>query len=177
MKPKVISTEKVYKGRVLDLSLVKLRDNDKEYTREIISHVGSAVIVPVFADKKVALVTQYRPAAGKYLIELPAGTVDKGETPKECAAREVKEEVGFRAEKLEKLAEFYVSPGLLAEKMHVFLASGLSPSKQNLDDDEILSVEKTTFKEAYDKIFSGEIEDAKTIIGLTLAGKRLGFNS
>ncbi len=174
MKPKLISTKSLYHGRVFDLSLARIEDSGKQYEREIISHGGSAVIVPVFEDLTVALVSQYRHAAGKYLLEIPAGTIDKGETPEETALREVEEEIGVRADKIVKLTEFYVSPGFLTEKMFVFLASGLTASKQQLDEDEILSVVRFSFDEALEKIETGEIEDAKTMIGLILAGKRFG---
>ena len=176
MKPEIISTTKLHKGRVFDLVNVKIREGDTEYEREIIPHSGSAVIVPVFEDKTVGLVKQYRHAAGEYLLELPAGTLEKGETPEQTAFREVEEEIGFVAAKMEKLTEFYVSPGFLDEIMHVFLATGLSETRQNLDEDEILTVVKMTFPEAYSKIAGGEIRDAKTMAGLILAGKRFGVD-
>lgn len=175
MKPKIISTEKIYNGRVFDLSSVEIRDGTSEYKREIISHAGSAVIVPILGDHTILLVRQYRHAAEKYLLELPAGTINKGESPEECAVREVEEEVGFKTDKVEKLTEFYVSPGFLTEKMHLYLATRLTRSEQNLDDDEILCVKEISFEEAFAKIISGEIEDAKTIIGLIFSGKRFGF--
>ncbi|NNF00357.1 MAG: NUDIX hydrolase [Pyrinomonadaceae bacterium] len=175
MKPEIISTEEVYQGNVFKVLRAELKDGDLEYRRDIITHNGSAVIVPVFDNHEIALVRQYRHPAGKYLIELPAGTIDRGESPEEAALREVEEEIGYKAAALEKLTEFYVSPGFLTEKMHVFLATGLTKSRQNLDDDEILSIENLTFEEAYEKILSGEIEDAKTINGLLLAGKRFGI--
>ena len=176
MKPKVISTDKIYSGKVFDLLSVTVRENKKEYEREIIAYGGSAVVVPVFEDKTLAMVKQYRHATQKYLLEMPAGTIEEDESPEECAFREVEEEIGFRADKCEKLSEFYISPGLLDEKMYLFLATGLTQTKQNLDEDEILSVGRFTFREAFSKIASGEIEDAKTMIGLILAGKRFGVD-
>lgn len=175
MKPETISTEKVYEGKVFDVLKAEIREDGREYVREIIEHGGSGVVVPVFADKTVALVRQYRHPAKKYLLELPAGTVEKGETPEKCAAREVEEEIGMRAGKIEKLTEFYVSPGFLNEKMHLFLATDLTESAQNLDEDEIVSIEKLSFSEAFEKIASNEIEDAKTMIGLIFAAKRFGI--
>ncbi|MDQ3320876.1 MAG: NUDIX hydrolase [Acidobacteriota bacterium] len=175
MKPKVISTETIYEGRIFDLQIAEIREGASEYKREIVIHHGSAVIVPVFADNTIALVRQYRHAAQKYLLEIPAGTLDKDESPEAGARREVEEEIGVVAGKIEKLTEFYVSPGFLTEKMHVFLATDLSESKQNLDDDEFLSIEKFTFSEAFEMIKNGGIEDAKTIIGIVTAGAKLGF--
>ncbi len=125
MKPKVISTKKIYEGKVFDISIAEIQDGEIEYQREIVEHKGSAVIVPVFADKTVALVRQYRHAAGEYLLEIPAGTLNKGEDPKEGARRELEEEIGVTSDNIEKLTEFYVSPGFLTEKMFVYLATDL----------------------------------------------------
>src|SRR5215203_3545585 len=175
MKPKVISTEKIYEGKVFDISIAEIQDGDIEYKREIVEHKGSAVIVPVFADQTIALVRQYRHAAGEYLLEIPAGTLSEGEAPEIGAARELEEEIGVRAGNIEKLSEFYVSPGFLTEKMNLFMATDLSESVQNLDEDEFLSIERLSFDEAFEKIRNNEIQDAKTIIGLILAGANLGF--
>lgn len=175
MKPEVIATEEIYKGKVFDVLEAEIRDGDVRYKREIVLHKGSAVIVPVFADKTVALVRQYRHAAGEYLLEIPAGTLEKGESPEIGAARELEEEIGVTSDKIEKLTEFYVSPGFLTEKMHVYMASDLTETAQNLEEDEILTIEKLTFPESFEKIKNGEIQDAKTIVGLILAGERHGF--
>ncbi len=171
MKPKILSTETLYKGRIFDVLLADIREGDVEYTREIIAHHGSAVIVPVFADNTVALVRQYRHAAGKYLLEIPAGSLNEGEDPMEGAVRELEEEIGVTAAKIEKLTEFYVSPGFLTEKMHLFLATGLTETAQQLEGDEILTVHRYTFDQLSKMIQTSEIEDAKTIIGLLLAAK------
>ncbi len=175
MKPKVISTETVYKGKVFDVIMTEICEGDAEYKREIVTHKGSAVIVPVFADNTVALVRQYRHPAGKYLLEVPAGSLDAGEDAATGARRELEEEIGVRAEKIEKLAEFYVSPGFLTEKMFVFLATDLTETQQKLDEDEFVEIERITFEQAFNMIKSGDIEDAKTIIGLIFAGAKFGF--
>ena len=176
MKPEVISTESVYEGRIFNVSQSTIREGEIEYAREIISHNGSAVIVPVFADGTVALVRQYRHAAGKYLLEIPAGSLDEGEDPEAGAIRELEEEIGVRAAKIDRLTEFYVSPGFLAEKMFVFMASEFTEVGQKLEDDELLTIERIDFPKAFEMIRNGEIEDAKTIIGLILAGVRFGFS-
>jgi ADP-ribose pyrophosphatase len=134
------------------------------------------VIVPVFPNKTVALVKQYRHAAGKYLWEIPAGSLEKDENPETGARRELEEEVGVTAGKLELLSEFYVSPGFLSEKMFVFLATDLTETVQNLEDDELIEIERFTFNRAFEMIRSNEIEDAKTIVGLMMAGARFEFN-
>ncbi len=172
--PKIISSEKVYTGRVFDVFLDKIRDGDVEYERDVVTHNGSAVIVPVFADKTVALVKQYRRPAQKYLYEIPAGSLDKNENPETGARRELEEEIGVTAGKVEKLTEFYVSPGFLSEKMFVYLATDLTETSQNLEADEILEVRKFTFEQTFEMIRKNEIEDAKTIIGLIFAGAKFG---
>jgi ADP-ribose pyrophosphatase len=174
-QPEVLKTEEIYRGRIFDVSLATVREEEKTYTREIISHPGSAVIVPVFADETVALVRQYRHPARKYLLEIPAGSLAQGEDPKAGAERELEEEIGVRAARVEKLTEFYVSPGFLSEKMHVYLATDFTESRQNLEDDELLRIERIPLRDCAELIKNGEIEDAKTMIGLTFAAARLGI--
>ncbi len=171
----VLSSEEIYRGRIFDVRLEEIREGDVEYKREIVVHNGSAVIVPVFEDGTVALVRQYRHAAGKYLLEVPAGSLDDGETSEIGARRELEEEVGVTAAKLEKIAEFYVSPGFLTEKMFVYLATGLTETAQKLESDELIEIERLTFPESFELIRTGGIEDAKTIVGLTFAGSNLGI--
>ena len=175
MKPQVLSNKLIYTGSIFDVSLARIREDEIEYEREIVSHDGSAVIVPVFPDQTVALVKQYRHAAGKYLWEIPAGSLEKDENPETGARRELEEEVGATAGKLELLTEFYVSPGFLSEKMFVFLATELIETEQNLEADELIELERFTFERAFEMIRAGEIEDAKTIVGLILAGAKFGF--
>ena len=175
MKPEILSNETVYRGRVFDISISEISEGEIQYRREIINHHGSAVIIPVYADKTVAFVRQYRHAAREYLLEIPAGTLNEGEDPRLGAARELEEEIGATAGQIEKLTEFYVSPGFLTEKMHLFLATDLIETAQNLDEDEILSLERFSFPDIFEKIRSGEIQDAKTIIGVILAGAKFGF--
>ncbi len=169
MKPETLASETIHHGRIFDIRIDEIREGDITYKREIVVHKGSAVVVPVFDDGTVALVRQYRHAAGKYLREICAGTLNEGEDPLVGAVRELEEEIGVTAGKVEKLCEFYVSPGFLTEKMHLFLATELTESRQNLEDDEILTVERHTFGDLLKMIENGEIEDAKTIIGITMA--------
>lgn len=180
-KPEIISNEEIYQGRIFQVSLATVREGDVTYKREIISHPGSAVIVPVFTDGTVALVRQYRHPARKYLLELPAGSLAPGEDPETGAHRELEEEIGVRTAKMEKLTEFYVSPGFLGEKMHVFLATQLEESAQNLEEDELLSIERIPLKAIPDLILGSgmfaqnKLEDAKTIVGLTLTASKYGI--
>lgn len=171
--PETLSSEPIYKGRIFDVTIDTIREGDIEYKREIISHRGSCVIVPVFDDGTVALVRQYRHAAGKSLLEIPAGSLEEGEDPLTGAHRELEEEIGVTAASMEKIAEFYVSPGFLTEKMFVYLATGLTETQQNLEDDEIVEVERIPITAALEMAHSGQIEDAKTIVGLTFAAEKV----
>lgn len=172
--PKIISSQKVFHGRVLRVTVDTISEGELTYQREVVHHFGSAVIIPVFDDGTVMLVKQYRHPAVRYLMEAPAGTLADGEPPEVGAARELEEELGLVATRLEKLSEFFVSPGFLEEKMHVYLATGLTEGKQFLDDDEVLEIVRLPIAEALEMITSGEIQDAKTIIGLMLAAPRVG---
>jgi len=169
----VLGSEPIYKGKIFDLSIYDIRHGELEYKREIIEHNGSVVIVPVFDDGTVGMVRQYRYAAGKFLLEIPAGTIEKDENIELAARRELEEELGVTASSFTKLTEFYVSPGFLTEKMYVYLATGLIETAQNLDEDEILSIERYSFPKLFEMIRNGEIEDAKTMCGIMLAGARL----
>jgi len=172
--PTVLSKQTIYNGKVFDIRIDQIRDGDIEYKREIVVHKGSCVVIPVFEDGTAALVRQYRHAAGKYLLEICAGTLNKGEDPEIGARRELEEEIGVTAENIEKLTEFFVSPGFLTEKMHVYLATGLTEVGQKLEEDELLTIERHPFPALFEMIRDGVIEDAKTIAGLILAGARLG---
>lgn len=172
--PQLLESTEIFRGRIFDVTVDTVREGDKTYTREIVHHPGSAVIIPAFEDGTVALVRQYRHPAVRYLLEAPAGTLKRGERPEEGAARELEEELGFVAAQLEKLTEFYVSPGFCEEKMWVYLATGMTETEQQLEDDEILHVVRIPFSQALEMITDGEIEDAKTIIGLMLAAPRVG---
>jgi ADP-ribose pyrophosphatase len=174
--PEILASTPIYQGRIFDVRVDDVRNGEDEYKREVVIHRGSAVIVPVFEDNTIGMVRQYRHAAGEYLLEIPAGSLDKGEiSPEACAHRELEEEIGVVADTLEQIASFYVSPGFLTEKMFVYLATDLTKTEQNLEIDEILEVERHTFPEAFGLIRSGGILDAKTMLGLILSGPRFGF--
>lgn len=173
--PETLSTRPIYDGKVFDIVEAEIRQDDIQYKREIVVHKGSVVILPVFGDGRIALVRQYRHAAGAFLLEIPAGTLNPGEDPALGAARELEEEIGVRAEKIEKLSEFWVSPGFLTEKMHLYMATGLADVGQKLESDEILTIEKYSFPEAFELVRSGQIDDAKTLIAILTAGPRFGF--
>lgn len=175
--PEFIDSKKVFAGRVFDVTVDTVREGEQTYIREVVHHHGSAVILPAFEDGTIALVKQYRHPAVKYLLELPAGTLNDRERPEEGAARELEEELGMRAGKLEKLSEFFVSPGFCEEKMWLYLATDLTQSEQRLEDDEFIEIVRLPINRALQMITDGEIEDAKTIIGLLLAAPRLGAST
>lgn len=167
--PEVVSESTILRCGVFEIRSSLIRENDTEYEREIVVHKGSAVIIPVFDDGTVLLIEQYRHAAGDYLLELPAGSIEDGETAQECAARELVEETGYEAGVLNSLAEFYVSPGFLTEKMYLFLARGLSKRVADPDEDEFIRVLRTPLGNAAEMVASNRFRDAKTMIGILLA--------
>ena len=169
MKPETLGSKTVFEGRIFDIRIDEIREGELVYSREIVVHKGSAVIVPVFDDGTVALVRQYRHAAGDFLLEIPAGTLNAGEDPMIGAVRELEEEIGVRAACVQKLTEIYVSPGFLTEKMYVFMATGLTEVGQKLEADENLTIERFSFDQLSRMIRDGRIVDAKTMVGVTLA--------
>ena len=176
-QPEVLSSEEVYRGRLIGVARDTVREAGKTYVREVVRHPGGAAVVAYFADGTVALVSQYRHPTVRYLLELPAGKLDPGERPEETAARELEEELGVVAGRLEQLTEFYTTPGFCAEKLWVFLATDLSETARRCEDDEIIEVLRLPYARALEMIASREIEDAKTIIGLLLAARRLGLRT
>ncbi|HLL72823.1 MAG TPA: NUDIX hydrolase [Pyrinomonadaceae bacterium] len=172
--PEVVASEDVYRGRIFTVTLDTVREDGREHKREVVRHPGSAAIVALHDDNTFSLVRQYRHPTVKYLLEIPAGSRGEFEPPEECAARELEEELGLVAESWEKLSEFFVSPGFCGEKMWVYLATDLTETKASPEDDENLEIVRLSVARALEMIEAGEIEDAKTIIGLTLAAARTG---
>jgi ADP-ribose pyrophosphatase len=138
----------------------------KTKTREIVRHPGACVIVPLLDDGRVCLIRNYRIAAGQTLIELPAGTLEPPEQPHIAAQRELIEETGYRAAKIQFLHAFFLSPGILDEKMHLYLATGLTAGLAAREEGEEIENWLVSWPEAISLIFDGQIQDAKTIVGL-----------
>jgi ADP-ribose pyrophosphatase len=162
-----MTSKPIYAGRVVSLNLETVTlPNGATVELEVIHHPGAAAVVPVREDGAVLLIHQYRHAVGGYIYELPAGKLDPGEDPKDCAARELEEEIGLRASSLEHLVTFYTTPGFTDEVIYVYLASGLTPGRQKLDTDEVLEVVAFPLEDALAKIRDGTIRDGKTIVGL-----------
>ena len=141
--------------------------------REVVEHAACVVIVPVDSNGNVLMVRQYRYATGRILLEAPAGRVEPGESPDECAQRELQEEVGYAAGSLRSLGGFWMSPGFCTEYMHAYLAQDLSPSRMEPDDDEDISVELVPLDKAEQLVRCGDIEDAKTIAALSMASAQM----
>lgn len=170
----LIKSEILLKGRAFAIRRDWLKTPDgREVKYDIIEHTGSAVIIPLDADGNLLFVRQYRHAAGADLLELPAGTLDEGEAPDVCAAREIREETGFAAGKLERIGEFYLAPGYSTEFMVVYFATDLRYDPLQADADEFLSVERIPVKKALEMCERGEIPDAKSLAALLLARSHL----
>jgi len=166
--------EQIYKGRIVDLRLEEVTlPNKVTVTLEIIRHPGAAAVVAVDGNGEVTLVHQFRHAAGGFIWEIPAGTLDAGEQPLACAARELREEVGLLAGEFIHLGSILTAPGFCDERIDLFLARQLMTAEQQLDPDEVMSVSRMPLARAVDMIRSGEIQDAKTIAGLHLAAEYL----
>ena len=174
MPRELLDSQRMFDGDVFAVDRDRLlEESGVEIVREVVRHPGGAGALPLFDDGRVALVKQYRHPARRELLEIPAGRIEDGESPEMCAAREIEQETGFRAGRIEKLAEFYSTPGFCEEKLHVYLATDLTPSSQALDHDEWVEVVYLPFAEAAQMLGRGGIEDSKTIIALLLAVKRV----
>ena len=162
---KTMKSEKIYEGKMINL--VDRELPDKKYSkREIVEHPGSVGIIAITDDGHLVLVKQFRKPVEKTLLEIPAGKIEINEEPKETALRELYEETGYRAEKIEYLFEFYTSPGFSNEKMYLFLATELIEGNAEPEDDEYIEIEKIKLENLIEMILKGEIVDSKTIIGI-----------
>ncbi len=171
---KCLETKTVYDGRLLKVRADRVQlPGGSESTREVVTHPGAVAMVPVTADDQVVLVQQWRYAAGGPLLEIPAGTLEPGEEPVTCAARELAEEIGCRAGRLEPLGSFFVAPGYSSERIHLYLATELQPAEGEPDADEAIEMLLVPLAQAVAMARDGRIEDAKSIIGLLLAAERL----
>jgi ADP-ribose pyrophosphatase len=165
----VIKKRTLFTGRIFDISRIILKDKDgNKSIRETVVHPGAVAIVPLISEDRIILVRQYRYPARRYLWELPAGTLDKKESPFSCAKRELLEETGFLAKRIRKIAEFYTCPGFCTEKMYLFVAEKLKFISQKLDSDEKIVSRIFNCHQIRHLLGKNKIMDAKTIIGLNL---------
>ena len=167
-------SEIMFKGKLLDVRKDEVKlPNGNTSTREWINHPGAVCLIPILPNGKIALIRQYRYPVQSVMIELPAGKLDRGEDPKECAMRELEEEIGYRPNKLTFLAHIHPAIGFANEKMWVYLAENLTKTETNLDEDEFIDLMPTSLHNAVEMVWSGKITDVKTIIGLLWADRLL----
>jgi ADP-ribose pyrophosphatase len=166
-KAKTLNSKIVFRGKVFGVRRDEVEEPGGIHaTREVITHSGSVVILPVFDDGCILMIRQYRHASRQYLWELVAGRIDHGETVKHAAARELREETGYRAAKYQEFLNFFPSPGFLEERMHLLLAKGLKPGKAEPEADEKIISHAYTIDELKIMIKRGELRDGKSIAGI-----------
>ena len=166
----VLSSETVFQGKVFAVRIDQIEKPSGQTMRvDVVEHQGAVVLVPIDEEGKIWFVQQYRHPTGKWLLELPAGTLDSEEDPETCAVRECREEIGMSPGQLIPLGGTFLAPGYSTEYLHFFLAKDLQTAPLLPDHDEDLSIKRLTWDEAMDRIARGELEDAKSLAGLFLA--------
>ncbi len=171
--PKVTARRPLHKGKKFDFESISVEmPSGHIVVREVVRHPGASIIVPVLPDGRLVLTQVYRAACERWLLEFPAGTIDKGEAPEACAARELTEETGYKAATLTSLDWYYTSPGLSDERMHAYVATGLTHMGQKLEEDENVIVEPRTLDEVKGLIASGGLRDAKSLVAFARAQAR-----
>lgn len=169
---KTLESRLVFEGRLIRVRVDKVQLPDgTTSTREIVEHKGAVAIVPMLDAENIVMVRQFRQSAGKILLEIPAGTLESGERPIECARRELMEEIGYYPDKLTEMFRSYLAPGYSTEMLHTFLAEELRPMSEDSDADEFIEVVTVNLNDAVGMIQSGEIIDAKSICGILLASR------
>ncbi len=174
-----IDSRRAYSGRVISLDVDTVSfPNGTVGDLEMVRHPGASAMVPFLDDPsdndpRILLIRQYRYAAEGYLYEIPAGRLESGESPEACALRELKEETGYSAERIEPLTSFFTTPGFTDERIHIFMAMGLTGGDQALESDEILELHPTSLSDAVDRVSSGEIVDGKSMVGILLSARRI----
>jgi ADP-ribose pyrophosphatase len=170
---RILSHRRVYDGKILSLELDEIQEEGgTRALREVVRHRGSVAAIPVDDQGRVVLVRQYRHPVGEALWEVPAGILEKGESPEQAVRREVEEEVGRRAGHVERLAVFHPTPGFCDEVLHLFRATALQEAPLHPDEDELLEVKWYTLDEARALLRAGEVKDAKTIIALLMESEQ-----
>lgn len=169
-----ISSRMIYEGRILNLRLDQVTTINGESAREIVEHSGGVTIAAITDDNKMVMVKQYRKAAEKVVLEAPAGKLDGDEEPLAAARRELKEETGYEAGRIEKLTSFYASVGYSTERLHLFLATDLIQGEPAFDENEAIDIHEIDLGELKQAVMRGEIEDSKTIAAIMMAAVRQG---
>ena len=166
-KEKILKSILIYEGPIFGVRRDEvLEPGGLQTTRELITHPGSVVVLPVFADGRILMIRQYRHATRQYLWELVAGRIDKGESPKKAAARELMEETGYRAKKLKVFLDVFPTPGFLEERMYILLATGLTAGEAQPESDEKIISHPYKVNELKKMMQNGELRDAKSIAGI-----------
>lgn len=168
MREELVHSRKIYDGRVVRLRIDTVRINAIRVVREVVEHPGASAVVPLTSDGGVILVSQFRHAAGVDLLEIPAGTLEPGESPEDCAIRELREETGRIAARLEYLTTIFPSPGYSNEVIHIYMAEVGGRAEQKTEPDEAISIVCLSLDEAIKMIWDRKIRDAKTITGLLM---------
>ena len=164
---KILSSRTAYRGGHVEVREDRvIEPAGHECSREIVVHPGAVCIVALPSPDQVILIRQYRHAAGRELVEIPAGTLHAGEDPRECAIRELEEEAGYRASSMVERARFWTTPGFTTEIMYLYEATGLTKTQINPDEDEVIEVDIVSCSKALQMIDDGQIQDAKSILGL-----------
>ena len=167
LKEHTLSSASAFRGKLLSVRVDRVRLPDgSEATREIVEHAPAIAAVPLLPDGQVVLVRQWRQPAREVLLEIPAGVMHAGETPEDCARRELAEEIGYRPGRVVKLFSVFLAPGYSEEVIHLFLAADLVPERREADDDEFREVVTMPLAKAVAMCRSGEIRDAKSVAGL-----------
>lgn len=165
-----INRKNLLHTKLFDVEAIKIElPNNKKHTYNLVRHADSVTILPVDEQGGIHWVRQYRVGAEIELLELPAGVMDAGESPLECAQRETQEEIGMKAAELLPLGSFYLAPGYCSEVNHAFLARGLSQSQLSLDEDEFIEIQLLSVEDSYQMAQEGKIKDAKSLAALLLA--------
>lgn len=171
---KTIKSERIYEGKIINLRKDKVVVLHGTSEREIVEHNGGAVLAAVTPEGKLVMVRQYRKPAGRVMLEVPAGKIDPGEKPEVTAARELKEETGYTAGKVEYLMDFYPSVGYSEEVLYLYLCTELTPGETSFDENEAIDIEEYEIDELCGMVMRGEIHDAKTIIAILAVKNLLG---
>ena len=170
MKPEArLSTETVFEGKIVTVRVDAVSlTNGVKAVREVVEHRPAVAIVPFDDDGQIILVSQFRYPVGEQLLEVPAGIIEEGETPEQCADRELQEEIGYRGREMRSLGSFWTAPGFSDELMYAFVATGLEPSRLEPDEDEDITVVRVPVSRVREMIEAGEIRDSKTIAALLM---------
>lgn len=175
MEEKTLSSERIFEGKIISVRVDSVEVGGRKTTREVCEHCDGVAVLPITEDNKVILVSQFRYPFGKVITEAPAGKVDGDEAHFDCAIRELSEETGYTAAEMKYLGYSYLSPGCFTERIHLYIAKGLTAGKAHPDEGEFLEVSSVDITEAVRMCEDGEIADAKTVILILRAARELGI--